>query len=353
MTTKKDFQLSEIKFAEGGDPSGIDWVQIVRTGVYLHPKAPEGKFVISGITIQSLVSNYNNNVRRLDKGEVAFDFSHKDEEEASGWIQEVESRANSKELWGKVDWTVDGREKIEEKKFRFVSPEINFDYMDNESGVNHGPTLMGAGLTNRPHIKNMKAIFSEYNINQPQGVFSMTPEEMMSKIGNLEGRVTELEGQLKVKSDNFEEATKENTGLEKKFEEVAETNKQLSEKLVKIEGEKVTVQREAKFTELLGEGKILPAQKESFMQMELKLSEAFFKDAVKLNLSEKGHGQTPTGDGEGNEVVLTAADKIEEKALKLMEADKGLQLSDAYSQVMRDDKVLAAEYDNSAPEAKE
>ena len=33
-------------------------------------------------------------------------------------------------------------------------PEFTFNYKDNEELKDHGPTLLGAALTNRPVIKN-------------------------------------------------------------------------------------------------------------------------------------------------------------------------------------------------------
>lgn len=172
----------------------------------------------------------------------------------------------------------------------------------------------------------------------------MTPEEMMRKIGELETRITELEGKLKVKTDGFEEVTTEKKELETKMSESKDELKKLNGELVKLTEEKVTIKKEAKFSELLKDGKILPAQKDSFMKMELSLSEDFFKDSVKLNLKEQGHGGTPTGDGDGSDKAKSAEDKIEEAALKLMEADKGLSLSDAYSQAMKNDTKLTEEY---------
>ena len=146
-------QLEEV---QGATPEDIKTVQLLRTGNFKY--GGYGAFDITSDNLRQLKSNFDSNVRRV---KIAVDYFHASYAEAAGWIEAIELRNADNELWITVDWTAEAVEKIMGKEIRYLSADMDFNYMDIESGVEFGCVLMGAGLTNRPYIKDMKAIISE------------------------------------------------------------------------------------------------------------------------------------------------------------------------------------------------
>ena len=353
----RGFLYSTIQCSDGRN-EGFEWVQFLRVGKFRHPDAPNGVLDVSKDFLRTLYANYETNVRRLDidgphEGEVATDYSHRDDEEASGWIQEVRIDNDGEELWIKVDWTKTALQKIMEKEYRFISPDIHLEYVDNESGQMYGPTILGAGLTNRPHIKGMRAIFEEKNINANKGAEKME-EELKRQIAELKAEIATLKGKLGSKAEMADKVEKEKKVLADENSAMKTQLSEANDKIEKADKENAEKIKELKFAELLKDGKILPAQKESFMKMDVKLSEEFFKDAKVLNMSEKGHGSeagegegegkgkgTDEGEGEGKDVE----DEINEKTVALMEKDKSLRFGEAMDKVFAANPKLKKSYD--------
>lgn len=74
---------------------------------------------------------------------------------AVGWIVAMEVRDGA--VWCRVEWTKDGAELIESKKYRYVSPAFRIDWETAKI-----LSLTSAGLTNRPALK-MPALTHEQN----------------------------------------------------------------------------------------------------------------------------------------------------------------------------------------------
>ena len=64
---------------------------------------------------------------------------------AAGWIIALEARSSG--LWGRIDWSEQGKADIAAKHYRYLSPVI---LTDKKSG--NVRALVGAGLTNRPAL---------------------------------------------------------------------------------------------------------------------------------------------------------------------------------------------------------
>lgn len=345
--------ITRLQLADGMDRNGIKRVQLLRTGTFKHPAAPNGAFTITPETLLKMKANFDANARRLDKGEIPLDYGHDDGGKAAGWIQRVELEDENKSLWVDINYTPEAEKAVIEREWRFISADIDFDYEDNESGMKLGPVLLGAGLVNRPHIKSMKAVFNEPAYNgeenniekqkKPKG-FSMTPEEMMKKIGELEANISALKAQIASMTGAKADADKQLGDMKKAEECLKEQLKEATSQVAKLSEEKNTVSKEAKFAEFLSAGKVIPAQKEAFMKMELSLAETLFKDAKVVNLSDNGHGKgttnTSTTTGE-----KTASDIVEERAAELMKANSTMKLGEAYSKVLSADKDLSAKYE--------
>lgn len=65
---------------------------------------------------------------------------------AAGWIEETAVREGGS-IWGRVDWTLRGRQMVEGKEYRFVSPVFAYDKV---TGVIR--RLVNAALTNTPNL---------------------------------------------------------------------------------------------------------------------------------------------------------------------------------------------------------
>jgi phage I-like protein len=64
---------------------------------------------------------------------------------AVGWVKELEVRDG--QVWGRVEWTDDGRNAVESKAYRYVSPVFVF-----ERASKRVVALTSVGLTNRPNL---------------------------------------------------------------------------------------------------------------------------------------------------------------------------------------------------------
>ncbi len=100
----------------------------------------------------AVVENFKKKIR---KG-LPIDINH-DGEAAAGWMKDlyIKEGGDNPGLYAKSDWTPLGDEKLGGKIYRFFSPEWSEDYVDPETGVHHGPTLIAGTLTNRPLFKEL------------------------------------------------------------------------------------------------------------------------------------------------------------------------------------------------------
>lgn len=134
-------------------------IQIAKLGSFEHGNY--GKFQIT----QEQVESWRDNLAKLPGGHAPIDLDHSADRgrgtEAAGWITGIEIE-DGKPM-ADVEWTPLGRAALSEKRYRFISPTFS-EHKKDEAGQDLGDTLVGAGLTNRPHL-NMPAISlsSEYD----------------------------------------------------------------------------------------------------------------------------------------------------------------------------------------------
>jgi len=134
-------------------------VQVLRVGKFKHPKY--GAFEITSQTLSDMKSNFDNKIRGVD---MAFDYFHDSDKEASAWVKKLELREGNTELWAEVDWTPKAARILSERELRYFSPDFSFNWVDPEKGSTHQNVLFGGGLTNRPFVKEMAAIVATENI---------------------------------------------------------------------------------------------------------------------------------------------------------------------------------------------
>lgn len=194
--------VCKIQLAEGKAP---DWVMLFPApDAQQEIKCRDGR--IYRMTNQaSIVSQFN-----AEQHPIAFDRDHGVEKvswgggdgEAVGWIEELRL-ASSGAIEARVEWTSEGRDLIESKKYRYVSPAftINFEVVNSVEKLSIAmPT--SAGLTNRPAMV-MPALT---NI-QPSGDKTMD-KELLALLGLDEKATKEqvLEAAKAMKAKKEEEA---------------------------------------------------------------------------------------------------------------------------------------------------
>lgn len=318
-------------------------IQVLRAGKYYH----QGREIfITEQSLSEMVSNFKNNVRGID---LMLDFGHDTEGEAAAWFEDIYLSEDGNELWARVIWTESGKDAVLSKKYRYISADFDFNYTDNENLTEHGPTLFGAGLTNRPVVKRMEPVI------QLAEKVTYNEENKM----DLEKKIDELVTMMKavVSKMEFEEPKKEEPkeemGEEKKMEEAEEDKKEemkeekmseeakdeekrevLSETAKLIEENRI-LKKENEFNKLFSEGKVVEAQRSAFMEGDMV---AFSEASARIHTENVGTSK------EGDKVV-----DAEEQVIKLAEKivnEDNVSFAEATTRVLKGNPSLAEKYRN-------
>ena len=287
MRIKNTNAYSAIKLADSGQVPKE--VQVLRVGKFNHPRY--GIFEITSQVLAEMKANFDAKVRGID---TAFDYFHESDKEAAAWVNALELRENNQELWAAVEWTPKAAQKLAERELRYFSPDFAFKWQDPESGNTFSNVLFGGGLTNRPFVKEMKAIIADefkgetmtelekaqakvkeleaanVKLSEDKAMLEKKMEEMpkpegASKVAELEAKIAALQAEL---------------AKEKGAAEVAMAEKK------KLEEEKVCAEKKAAFNLLLSEGKVVKAQEEAFLKND---TVKFAELAQPINLKGSGH----------------------------------------------------------------
>lgn len=122
-------------------------VELAHTGDYLghHQRG----YTLSQGDLQEVVENTST--------PIPIDYDHAtqnpviEEARASGWINRVWVRDGT--LYGEVEWTENAETLIDQDEYRFLSPVLNDEATDKETGEPVGWRLEMAGLTNVPFME--------------------------------------------------------------------------------------------------------------------------------------------------------------------------------------------------------
>jgi outer membrane biosynthesis protein TonB len=133
------------------DASG-SWIQAMPVGTYVHPAY--GDLTFSQERLQAFAASVNNKVLQKD---LDIDYDHKARvDHAAGWVQQAQVRDNG--LWLYVTWTPAAQQKLQDKEYRYFSPEFQDEWTDPKTGITYKDVLFGGGLTNRPFLKDLVPI---------------------------------------------------------------------------------------------------------------------------------------------------------------------------------------------------
>lgn len=302
-----------VKLGEGNQVPRT--VQILRVGKFNHPEY--GFFEITTQTLSEMKANFDNRVRGID---VSFDYYHDSNNDASAWVKNLELREGGLELWAEVDWTPQATQKLADRELRYFSPDFAFTWADPETGTAYKNVLFGGGLTNRPFVKEMKAIVADEK-----------------QRGNQMTELEKAQAALKLAETKIVKLSEDMAGMEKKLaalpppkeetDEVAALKQQiaaLQAQLAKAEGDsaaalaeknkaeaaKVLAEKESAFNVLLSEGKACAAQKDSYIKGDMA---EFIKLAQPLNM--KGSGSSENQD-KGEAAKVESIIKLAEEKRK-------------------------------------
>lgn len=325
-----------IKLSNGNDvPSDI---QILRTGSFYDPRY--GKLDVTKQTLLSMVKNFDSKVRKID---LAIDYMHDSESIAAGWIENVYLSTDGNELWAKVSWTPNGRRVLSDKEFRYLSADFSFDYQDNETLQKFGPTLNGAGLTNRPVVKGMAPAIELQEFNENEGKNKMNIEELANKVTKLSDDMAKMAAPPAppaAPAPGEEDLKKQNADLKAQLAQLQAQNAELAAKCASGEQAAALAEKKSAFAKMLAEKKAVPAQEEAFLAGDLV---KFAELSGQINTAAKGHGGNDNGVAPAKDSE-EASDRIAELADKKLSENKSLTYSKAVSAVLSENPDLAAKY---------
>ena len=159
-----------IEFADGGEASvgHSTWNQIARVGVF--KGHPQGAVEFTPQVFDEIIANF----RATKNGEVPGDYEHTSERlpptvatdgvPAPFWVTDVAKRNGDRELWAKFSWVDPQAVKyVRSKRYRYVSPAVNFNARSRETGLPIGARLTSVALTNHPFLDGMMPIAASAN----------------------------------------------------------------------------------------------------------------------------------------------------------------------------------------------
>lgn len=323
------------------------WVQITTRG---HFKGHgQGTFSLNDKTLGEIVQNY----RDVDGGQVAFDYEHASELDATSgsiptsgapaqaWIRDM--RIEAKGLFALVDWLEPARSQVREKKYRFVSPAIVWDSRHPVSGEKIGARLTSVALTNRPFLRGLaplaaKDTSSNQGATMSEDAASNLLKETTSKLTASEAQVATLTLQLNERQSKItaleadvtklraDGEARDATELAARVDEAFETHK---------DAQKLTDKHKAMMMVAA------KADRKAFDEVypRIKPGERHLLRDLTGTGGAGGHREPPartTDAGAGAEVDLTLATETHEQTtLRLMKADASLTLSSAISEAAK------------------
>lgn len=337
MRLKGTSAFNQIQLAGKDKTSVPNEIQVLRVGDFNHPDY--GKFSITPRTLSEMVKNFENNIRGID---LSFDYYHDSGKDASAWVGKLELRAQGSELWATgVEWTPAAVKKLSDRELRYFSPDFAFVWKDPESGATFSNVLFGGGLTNRPFVKEMKAIVAAEG------------ENTMTELEKAQAKIAEMEATNKKLSEDVEAAKKlayipgvapaahpamppaaipgqpapgvtaagpdEVAMLKKQCADLTAQLAEAQKQIAAATAAKQMADREASFGILLTEGKACAAQKEAFLKGDMA---EFVKLAQPINL--KGFGKissTSSVDGDEEDKILALAETKMKADAKLSKGD--------------------------------
>lgn len=180
---------------------------------------------------------------------------------AVGWIKGMEVRDAA--VWGRVEWTDDGRTQIGKKAYRYVSPVFLFEKQSNRI-----TRLLSAGLTNQPNL-GLPALNRQQKPQEEQTMW----KKMCAKLGLAEtatedeaiNAVVKLQSDLAVAVNRAEVPSLDKFVPRSDYDQAVARATNAEQQIA----DHLTLQREAAINSeidaAMKEGKIAPASKDFYL----------------------------------------------------------------------------------------
>ena len=295
-------------------------IMIAREASFVHRRG------ITKKDLELMKEHFDNKDLGLD---VYFDFNH-DETQPAGWIKSLEygeTKVDGKTLsalFAVPEWNPDGQEAIKGGKYKYVSPEIFWEWIHPENGKKFKSVLRSVAILNRPQIPGQPSIkFSETIAGSDEEVVnqednkSIKEETMFKKLKEfaakifgekfaaeevteeqiveaIQGKFTADAEALKTKDEELKALQVKFTSLEEEKGDVATFKAQLE----KVEGE----QKKEKVTRLVEkcvDKKLPPAQANGWFkelaEKDIELAEKTFKDLPDMITDKKPESEINGG----------------------------------------------------------
>lgn len=273
------------------------WIELAKVVEGTHRSY--GKVKITKEDLASMHINFKDGVVGVD---IMIDFDHA-QSEAAGWLKETKLSVDGETLLGLVKWTPKGSVSLSNKEFRYFSPEFNLSYTHPHSGKNHGPTLLGGGLVNRPFLKMDAIVEMSEKSNQGNAVDTIKMSEHNAIKADLEVKLNEAQSALKLGGETITKLQSEKETLEN---EIKTFKEDASKK-----------EYETSIDKLFSENKINAAQLKTLKEKRVS-SEALEVIAMSEGLNSKAKGN---GDNHSDTIVLSEQEKAACKLLDISEDD--------------------------------
>lgn len=314
--------------------------QILRFGEWDHKAAPGGKLTVTKDFINKIIENFRAKVR----DDVPVPLGH-DVDAISSIGHVVGLEADESGLWG-IHEIADPEDAAKiGSTWTGSSAFIDLNAVDKETGKEYGPVLVHNAITNAPYIKDLApfesvalgedaqdaVVIALQEVTNKQEGGRMTVEEALQAIAetsddDLREALSTARPELFAVANSEDDAEKAKAAVEaarveereavvaalaekgvtvslsESAEDAAETVVDitsapefvsLSERVTSLEGEKVEAEAAAVIDKAIGDGKVLPAQRDGFL--EVALSEGGMDRLAKLiptkalvDLSESG-----------------------------------------------------------------
>jgi len=348
------YSIPTIEFDENG--KAVSKIELVPAGKW--NDSVYGDFAFDSKKLDEMIENFSlrshgNEGIPITIGHPKFDEEgRRDELPAVGWIKKLIRDTNDKGaevLKAVVEWTEEGAKKIKEGAYKFISPEIDFEHKDPETGDQKGMVLLTAALTNFPFFKELATIkLSEVAEGQIIG----SDHEMMKMMYYCPFDSKEYKTEKEL-MDHMYDYHKIERGIMRYFTEEDVENKlrggestimaRTKEELKVALAEDPELEPEGdEEKELLDE---LKAEEVEAKAEEVKAAEAKKEEEAKtLKLTEEAKGKTVMLSESEVKEMRESARQGKEDHLKLVANEVREQVSDlTFSESNKDGKILSSQ----------
>lgn len=196
INTTEDLGFTEIEIAKVGEYNGSD---------------KDGNPIKENITEESLraiVEDVNNEGREIlvDKQHNSMKQGLERDDSACGWLKALSFKNGS--IFGKCFWTKLGRQLIDSRILRFISPVFHL----NKEGI---PTkLVNVALVNQPALNDINPVINSQPTEiKEESIIDMTKEELKALIEEIIAEKAKEETIRDAKEDAIEDAIEKASGV--------------------------------------------------------------------------------------------------------------------------------------------